>query len=176
MDERTTRKTLIDRALEAAGWSPIVRYLRGASYDTAAVEEYETTEGPADYILFHRGDALGAVEAKKLSLGPQNVLSQAQRYAKGFHGGRFSFHGFHLPFVYSTNGEIIWFQDLREQNSRSRQVASFHTPSALREPLSRDATSSSAWLRDHPIEDPFLRPYQRNAIACVEEALLAGKR
>jgi len=116
------------------------------------------------------------VEAKKLSLGPQNVLSQAQRYAKGFHGGRFSFHGFHLPFVYSTNGEIIWFQDLREQNSRSRQVASFHTPSALREPLSRDATSSSAWLRDHPIEDPFLRPYQRNAIACVEEALLAGKR
>ena len=52
------------------------------------------------------------MEAKKLSLGPQNVLSQAQRYAKGFHGGRFSFHGFRLPFVYSTNGEIIWFQEL----------------------------------------------------------------
>jgi type I restriction enzyme R subunit len=176
VDEQTTRKTLIDKALEAAGWSPIVRYLHGASYDTAAVEEYETTEGPADYILFHRGDALGAVEAKKLSLGPQNVLSQAQRYARGFHGGRFSFHGFRLPFVYSTNGEIIWFQDLREQNSRSRQVASFHTPSALRELLSRDAITSSAWLRDHPIEDPFLRPYQRDAIASVEEALLAGKR
>ncbi len=111
MDEQTTRKTLIDKALEAAGWSPIVRYLHGASYDTAAVEEYETTEGPADYILFHRGDALGAVEAKKLSLGPQNVLSQAQRYVRGFHGGRFSFHGFRLPFVYSTNGEIIWFRD-----------------------------------------------------------------
>ncbi len=65
MDERTTRKTLIDKALEAAGWSPIVRHLAGASYDTAAVEEYDTAEGPADYILFHRGEALAAVEAKK---------------------------------------------------------------------------------------------------------------
>ncbi len=115
MDERTTRKTLIDKALEAAGWSPIVRYLAGASYDTAAVEEYETAEGPADYVLFHRGEALAAVEAKKLGLGPQNVLVQAQRYARGFRGGRFSFHGFGLPFIYSTNGEsyeplprVIW--------------------------------------------------------------------
>ncbi len=40
VDERTTRKILIDRALKAAGWSPILRCLPGASYDTAAVEEY----------------------------------------------------------------------------------------------------------------------------------------
>lgn len=54
MDEKTTRKTLIDKALVAAGWSPIVRYRPGASYDTTAVEEYETPGGPADYVLFHR--------------------------------------------------------------------------------------------------------------------------
>jgi len=113
MDEKTTRKQLVDKALEASGWSPIVRHLPGASYDKAAVEEYETAEGPADYVLFHRGEALAAVETKKLSLGPQNVLVQAQRYARGFRGGAFNFEGFRLPFVYSTNGEIFWFQDLR---------------------------------------------------------------
>ncbi len=176
MDEKTTRKLLIDKALAAAGWSPIVRYLPGASYATAAVEEYETAEGPADYVLFHRGEAVAAVEAKKLGLGPQNVLGQAQRYARGFRGGRFNVHGFHLPFVYSTNGEIFWFQDLREKDSRSRQVARFHTPSALREFLGRDLTAASGWLRGHPVENRFLRPYQRDAICSVEEALLAGKR
>jgi type I restriction enzyme R subunit len=136
MDEWETRRRLIDPALEAAGWSPIVRYAPGVSYDTAAVREYETAEGPADYVLFHRGEALAAIEAKKLSLGPQNVLVQAQRYARGFRAGAFNFQGFGFPFVYSTNGEIFWFQDLREQNSRSREVAGFHTPSALREFLS----------------------------------------
>lgn len=133
MDEKATRKQLIDKVLEVAGWSPIVRYAPGASYHTAAVEEYETAEGPADCVLFHRGEALAAVEAKKLGLGPQNVLVQAQRYARGFRGGAFNFHGFRLPFVYFTNGEVFWFQDLREPNSRSRQVARFHTPSALRD-------------------------------------------
>jgi len=32
------------------------------------------------------------------------------------------------------------------------------------------------WLKSHPIDNPFLHPYQRDAIAGVEGALLAGKR
>ena len=176
MDEKTTRKELIDKALKASGWFPIVRYRPGTSYETAAVEEYETAEGPADYVLFHKGEALAAVEAKKLGLGPQNVLVQAQRYARGFRGGPFNFHGFQLPFIYSTNGQVFWFQDLRERDSRSRQVAKVHTPSALREFLSRDGTAACNWLQDHPVDQGFLHPYQRAAIARVEEALLAGKR
>ncbi len=176
MDEKATRKALVDKALLAAGWARIVPYRPGKSYDTAAVEEYETAEGPADYVLFHKGDALAAVEAKKLSLGPQNVLVQAQRYARGFPAGPFHFGGFRLPFVYSTNGQVIWFQDLREPASRSRQVARFHSPSALREFLSRDTAAASTWLRDHLIDHPRLRPYQREAIASIEGALIGRKR
>ncbi|MFQ5804006.1 MAG: type I restriction-modification enzyme R subunit C-terminal domain-containing protein [Candidatus Methylomirabilales bacterium] len=176
MDEKATRKRLVDKALESAGWTPVVPYRAGGSYDTAVVEEYETAEGPADYVLFHRGEALAAVEAKKLSLGPQNVLVQAQRYARGFREGSFDFHGFRLPFVYSTNGQIIWFQDLRQRDSRSRQVARFHTPSALREFLFPDTAAARAWLRNHPIDNTVLRPYQSDAVASIEEALLAGKR
>jgi len=32
-----------------------------------------------------------------------------------------------VPFVYSTNGEVFWLQDLRDVNSRSRQVAGFQS-------------------------------------------------
>jgi len=69
----------------------------------------------------------GVVEAKKLSLGPQNVLTQAERYSKGL-PARLDFRGYHNPFLYSTNGEIIWFHDIRNPLSRSHTVSAFHTP------------------------------------------------
>ena len=42
--------------------------------------------------------------------------------------------------VYTKKGdnEVIWFQDVRHKLSRSRKIAGFHTPAALREMLSRD--------------------------------------
>jgi len=76
-DERTTRKLLIDKTLEASGWSPIVRYRDGATYSRAAVEEYPTANGPVDYALFDNAVPIAFVEAKRLGVGPHNVLQQA---------------------------------------------------------------------------------------------------
>ena len=55
----------------------------GFSQDCCAIEEYPTAHGPAVYALCVAGRILEIVEAKKLMLGPQNVLSQAERYSKG---------------------------------------------------------------------------------------------
>ena len=85
-------------------------------------------------------------EAKKLTLGPQNVLTQAERYARGVRKSPFNFEGFRVPFLYSTNGEVIWFHDIRHQFNRSRRVAAFHTPNALRELLLRDLDAAGAKL------------------------------
>ena len=83
-DEWTTRRERVDKALREAGWRHIVGFAKGAKYDNEAVREYETAEGPADYVLFHNGEAIAAVEAKKVTIGPQNVLAQALRYSRGF--------------------------------------------------------------------------------------------
>ena len=174
--EATTRRLRVDKALRNAGWGPIVDFVKSANYQNGAVREYETLEGPADYILFHDGEALAVVEAKKLSQGPQNVLSQAQRYARGFRGGEFKFGEYRLPFVYSTNGETIWFEDLRELSSRSRQLAKFHTPNALGELLLMEKEKADSWLATHPNDNPFLRTYQREAIESSERALSSGRR
>lgn len=83
--EWLTRKRLIDPKLKAAGWR-VVRFSDGkplSAYDRCAIEEFPTDNGPADYALCDSGKLLGIVEAKKLTLGPQNVLTQAERYAKG---------------------------------------------------------------------------------------------
>ena len=83
--EWLTRKRLVDPKLKAAGWR-IVPFKPNASldsYEGCAIEEFETTNGPADYALCADGKILGIVEAKKLTLGPQSVLTQAERYSKG---------------------------------------------------------------------------------------------
>ena len=109
-------------------------------------------------------------------MGAQNVLEQAQRYARGLTDSPFDFNGYRVPFIYSTNGEQIYFQDLHEPQSRSRQVKHFHTPNALREMLARDEPGARTWLAAHPIAHLLLRPYQRDAIANVEDALAQGRR
>ena len=88
------------------------------------------------------GRIVGIVEAKKLTLGPQSVLTQAERYCKGVTDSQFNYRGYRVPFLYSTNGEVIWHHDVRHELNRSRQIAQFHTPAALSEFLLRDLTAA----------------------------------
>src|ERR1700757_1536027 len=81
--ERTTRHSRIDPKLQAAGWKVVAAgSLSTTAGDPIAGEEFETPIGPADYALIDRGRCLGVAEAKKLTLGPQGVLVQAERYSK----------------------------------------------------------------------------------------------
>lgn len=176
LSERTTRKKLIDQALTKSGWGPIVPFEKKVQYTQSAVEEFPTKNGPADYLLFSNSQPIAIVEAKKLAVGPQNVLQQAQRYAKGLQTGPFYSNEYRVPFIYSTNGEVIWFQDLRDPYSRSRKVAAFHTPAALREMLDKEEHKAQEWLRNHSVDHPWLRPYQKDAIRSIEHSILAGKR
>ncbi|MDI6754802.1 MAG: DEAD/DEAH box helicase family protein, partial [Thermodesulfobacteriota bacterium] len=175
-NEAKTRQAFIDKALKQAGWGPIVPFRPGIQYDRCAVEEYPTSTGPADYVLFHRGKAMACVEGKKVKIGPQNVLQQAKRYARGFSGGSGSFGDYHLPFVYSTNGKIIWFQDLRDPLNLSREVAAFHTPQALMEMLHKNVAAAEEWLKENAIDNKYLWPFQIEAIKAIEQAILERRR
>jgi type I restriction enzyme R subunit len=170
--EWLTRKRRIDPLLDAAGW-PLRRGRRSAAFRT---EEEETAHGPADYALWLGDRIVGIVEAKKLTIGPQNVLTQAERYARGLTGGRFDFDGVRCPFLYATNGEVIWFHDVRHARNRSREVKRFHTPAALRELLEKDDAGARNRLQQMPHAHPRLRPYQLEANAAVETALAERKR
>lgn len=175
-NEQATRKQLIDVALRQAGWDPIVSYDQQTSRGLVALTEYPTNNGPADYMLFQNGEPLAVVEAKRRATGAQNVLQQAQRYASGLTDSPFDFQGFGVPFIYSSDGDTTWFQDLRDPHSRSRQVQKFHTPNALREMLQRNTADSIDELLDSPVDHPALRPYQREAILRIEDALVQGRR
>src|SRR5688572_20623966 len=142
--ERRTRKLRIDPKLESLGWRVVPfdpqRSLDGL--EDCAIEEFPTENGPADYALCLDSRIVGVVEAKKLTLGPQNVLTQAERYSRGCTSSLLNYNGCRVPFLYSTNGEVIWFHDVRNKLSRSRRVTQFHTPAALREKLQHDLDSA----------------------------------
>ena len=175
--ERTTRRERIDPKLKQSGWS-VVPFggVDLARYGRTAVEEFPTDNGPADYALCDDGLVLGAVEAKKVTLGPQNVLTQAQRYSHGFTASPADYgDGYRVPFLYSTNGEVIWFQDIRHPLNRSRKIAQFHTPQALRELLARNQEAALAKLPGIPYHG-ILRGYQVECHEAVEEAIAQRKQ
>jgi type I restriction enzyme, R subunit len=176
--EYLTRRLRIDPRLEAQGWHVVDHDASRPILDHAAsaVTEYPTDNGPADYALIAGAQPLGIVEAKKLTLGPQNVLSQAERYARGVSDSPFRFGAFRVPFLYSTNGEVTWFHDVRNPLNRSRRVVDFHTPAALEELLSRDLDAGCAWFAAHPNNHPMLRPYQVEANTAIEQAIAARQR
>ncbi len=179
INEKTTREQWIDAKLIAAGWTKIVDFSESldlASLHKVAVCELPTDDGFADYVLYLHGKPYVIVEAKKISLNPQNVLQQAQRYAKTVRVGLGDYHGYKVPFAYATNGELVWFQDFRIELSRSRTVDGFHTPDALEELYATQTSTNALWLLQNPPDSSRLRPYQKEAIKAVEAAMAQSKR
>jgi type I restriction enzyme R subunit len=176
--ERQTRARRIDPKLRTSHWriAPYEEAKPLSWYADTAIEEFPTGHGPADYGLCVNGRLLGIVEAKRLTLGPQNVLTQAERYSRGATTNPLDFEGFRVPFLYSTNGEIIWFHDVRHPLNRSRKVTRFHTPNALRDMFGHDFQGACERLRATPNDDPRLREYQKEANAEIEKAIEKRKR
>src|SRR5439155_25419684 len=178
--EWLTRKSRIDTKLVRDGWQ-LVRFspeLDLKALDKTAVEELPTANGPADYALFVKGQLFGIVEAKKVSVNPQNVLEQAKRYARGVFAAAGAWNGFRVPFLYASNRTLIWHLDTRRAKLISRTVSDFHTPDALAARFADDRTEVAAtYLLDAPTEEiERLLPYQRHCIVAVEDANLDGKR
>jgi type I restriction enzyme R subunit len=172
--EFVTRSQRIDPKIRASGWG-IVPFVPGKPLieygNEIALTEFPTDAGPADYALWDHNEALAVVEAKKVTLGPQGVLTQAERYSRGFTANPIDYgDGFRVPFLYSTNGEIIRFHDIRDPLNRSRDISAFHTPSALREMLERDSAAELSKLASIPA-NPYLRAYQLDANEAIEAAI-----
>lgn len=175
--EARTRRLRLDPKLAAAGWTVVssVPLAEAQQLSTAAVTELSTGEGPADYALANDGAIRAVVEAKRVTVGPQGVLSQAERYSRGIPQEPRYQGEFGVPFLYASNGEITWFHDVRQPLNRSRQVSRFHTPAALREMLSRDFDGELLRLGQIP-PPAYLRPYQREANDAIEDAIRQRKR
>lgn len=174
--EWQTRKRRIDARLKKLGWN-IVRFsdaLDLAALDKTAVEELPTANGPADYGLLLGGELLGIIEAKKVGVSPQNVLEQAKRYAGGVFDAVGDWDGLRVPFLFASNGTLVWHLDTRPARRVSRRISDFHTPGALAARFSENPAPAHDWLRSTaPEQIRRLRPYQRDCILKAMQSRLS---
>ena len=198
LDESQTR-LLIDEQLRAAGWeadTQELRYSNGTRPESnhyRAIAEWPTSSGPVDYALFHGKTLLGVVEAKRQSKDVPGVLEQAKRYSRDFRlhdtgeyapGAPWDDH--HAPFLFATNGRPylqqlrtvsgIWFLDTRFKTNLSRPLDGWYSPPGLLAELKTQRNLANSNLLRTPNDLPGLRPYQREAIAKVEECIALGQR
>jgi len=161
----------IDALLAAAGWDVQSREeLNLSAAKGVAVREVQSKGGPADYILFVEGKALGVVEAKKEGSTLSVVAEQSARYSHA-HKWIPQRWADPLPFTYESTGAETNFRDQRDPNSRSRTVFAFHTPEHLLD-LVQQTDTLRARLQGMPdLITTGLRDCQISAIGSLESSL-----
>jgi type I restriction enzyme, R subunit len=133
-------KNLVDRMLHNLGWSRIhyENDLETGHLESHVVEEYRVATGIVDYALFVHGLLIGIIEVKRVTGNLESGMEQAKKYSKGSFDGVSNWRGYRVPFLYSSNGEVTYFCDVREESNLASPLPTFHTPQALMELLNRD--------------------------------------
>ena len=173
--EKKARRN-IDKMLEAAGWQ-IQDYAKrdtGAALGVAVREYRLRADQRADYLLFIGGVAIGVIEAKPEGVTLSGALQQAERYRASLPDD--------LPnrtrffFSYASTGVETYFRDIRDPDSRSRQVFTFHTPEALSNAFYQPRTLRERLKDDLPeLEKSILWDCQFEAITELEKSLAESR-
>ena len=123
-------------------------------------------------ITWHSRSQKSRSKSKRMFSSRQSDTRAACSAAAG------EWNGFRVPFLYASNGTLIWHLDARPAKLISRTLSDFHTPDALAARFADDRSAvASTYLLDTPTEEiERLRPYQRDCILAVEGAILDGKR
>ena len=170
--EAETRADRIDPVLRAAGWGVVggSRVRREMICPGRIQAGGKRGKGlSCDYVLFHKGQKLAVLEAKRAGLSHRDGVGQAKDYA-GRLGARFA---------YATNG-LDWYGIDMATGAESDMNLPFPTPEELwdrtfAEPNPwRDAFGEIEFERDGGKWEP--RYYQHKAIAAALEAIARGDR
>jgi len=110
-----------------------------------AVTEFPGAHGPADYLVYVDGKAIGVVEAKPVGTTLRGVEGQSASYAAGLDEKLPAWRR-PLPFQYESTGQVTQFTNWMEPHARSRDILSFNRPGTLIEMVKQE-TPLHAWLR-----------------------------
>ena len=171
-DPADKSQVLTERSVQSSSLfvaEPLAVYGKEAVQQTADRDEIST--GRADYVLMdRRGRPLAIIEAKRNAIQPYTAKQQALPYAKAIDA----------PFIFLTNGEIIYFWDY--QNDDARIVNSFYSRRDLERLVEMRATRKALATIEIPEyyirqgETRQVRPYQREAMKALDHAVELGRR
>ena len=165
----------IDRLLLAVGWVLQDKdQLNLGAGCGVAVRNFSLPSGPCDYLLFVDRKVAGVIEAKAVGTTLTGVSEQSERYMRELptHLGRWA--NDRLIFGYESTGVETQFRDLRDPNSRSRNVFTFHRPEALLATLKAGSSFRGRLAHPAPLVAQGLRDCQIEALTGLDASLAHG--
>jgi type I restriction enzyme R subunit len=159
----------IDADLTAAGWHVQNREdMELTAGRGIAVREFvmKTGFGFADYLLYVDRKALGAVEAKAEGT-LAGVEAQSAKYAAGL-PDNLPAHKRPLPFLFESNGSVIYFTNGLDPKPRSRQVFNFPKPETLAAWVAQPQQLRARLQELPPLDESRLWKVQARAIHNLE--------
>lgn len=161
----------IDAQLAAAGWLVQSRdELDLSAGRGVAVREFPMKSGFgfADYLLYLDRKAIGAIEAKAEGT-LTGVEAQSAKYASGL-PENLPAHKRPLPFLFESNGSVIFFTNGLDPLPRSRQLFNFPKPETLAEWVAQPL-QLRARLKELPqLDESRLWKVQARAINNLEKS------
>lgn len=175
MEPEEEARQKIDVLLQNAGWVvQDYRDLNLAASVGVAVREFPLKSGFADYLLFVDGLAAGVLEAKPEGTTLSGVAVQSDGYLVSLPDKIPRIHD-PIPFAYESTGIETMFRDIRDPDSKSRSVFSFHKPEMLREWASQSDTLRARLKEMPPLEKSRLWNCQVEAIQNLEQSFAADR-
>ena len=166
----------IDAMLKLAGWH--VQSKNEIDFSVGlgiAVREYQTSVGPADYVLFVNQKPLGLIEAKKEDEGHRLTVVEEQSKDYATADLKFFKNTEGLKYIYESTGVVTRFTDYTDPKPRGRIVFSFQKPETLLE-WSKREKSLRGRFSDYPVLDETnLRPAQIIAINNLEKSFKGNR-
>ena len=166
-------RALIDQMFVDAGWKVVKREEYSPTLSAAAIEEGILEGGKeADYLLFINGKAVGVLEAKKASVdvSSEKVISQAEGYTRKL-TKYYQFYANPLPIVYTSNGQVTLFRDMRDPDCGYIPVGSIHTPKEICKMLGIEDEFAGLPM----LKKKGLRDCQFEAITELENSFRSGQ-
>ncbi len=115
---------------------------------------------------------------RRSASAPRTCSSKPSATRRAWPTARSTSRGYRVPFLYSTNGEVIWFHDVRHRAERLTPRRAASTRPRLCEEMLRPRLRhrACAWFEREPeLHHPRLRPYQVEANAAIETAIADRK-
>ncbi|MBP3467740.1 MAG: DEAD/DEAH box helicase family protein [Paludibacteraceae bacterium] len=174
-EEKARQK--IDEQLLEAGWLVLDRKDFSAGLPAVALRETLLKGNlEADYMLFLNGIAVGVIEAKREEIDPSgyNVCEQAATYTRKV-PNTYKKISDPLPLMYVSNGEKMFFKDLRDEDSELSEIESMDKPKDVVEKLGLDNSFYGLPTLSAKLAKS-LRDCQREALLTFEQSLRDDKR
>ena len=163
----------IDRMFADAGWAVVNRDNYSPEISAVAIEEgLMKGNCEADYLLFINGKAVGVLEAKRreVDVTASIVAEQAEHYAKSVPNWCQAWFN-PLPLAYVSNGNELYFRDLRNPDSQYEALKKIHTPKEI----TRLLGINDYYAALPTLQKRGLRDCQYEAITELEKSFRAGQ-